>query len=364
MLKVMGSLSRLFSETDVPYLDSRVAENLFCRSFNADNRGREDIAIDAVLNGTGIGIKTFMGDSAQKIAEFNKKLATYSSLSTIAKAKQIAELRNERIDFAKRTCGLNDMLYHCVFREKGKMGLIETEMKMINLSKIKLVGENHSKSIHFSDGKDRYYFNLSKSVLLKSFPKTNVLATIDVDILDDPFELLVSTMGERETTRLLEKEEENPTVLLPLYSIKDNEKVVPGKSGLNQWNASGRPGDPDEVYIPIPAWIHRVYPNFFPGRETPFKLVLPDGSILDAKVCQDNNKALMSKQNKDLGKWILRKVLKLPEKKLLTYRALERIGIDSVSIEKLEDKKYKINFKKIGSFEEFTNISLQKEEAD
>jgi len=67
MLGIVGSLSRLFSESDTPYLDSRVAENLYCKSFNAENKGRDDSSVDAVYEKTGIGIKTFMGSTSLKI---------------------------------------------------------------------------------------------------------------------------------------------------------------------------------------------------------------------------------------------------------------------------------------------------------
>ena len=35
------------------------------------------------------------------------------------------------------------------------------------------------------------------------------------------------------------------------------------KSGLNQWNAGGRPRHSDEVYIPIPSEIHKNFQGFF-----------------------------------------------------------------------------------------------------
>ncbi|MCM1404754.1 MAG: hypothetical protein NC133_04650, partial [Prevotella sp.] len=115
--------------------------------------------------------------------------------------------------------------------------------------------------------------------------------------------------------------------------------------------------DPDEVYIPIPAWIHKVYPNFFPDRDVPFDLILPDSAktVLSAKVCQDGSKALMSNPNKDLGKWLLRKVLRLPEGQLLTYDILIQKGIDSIEISKNTNDSYNINFKKLGTYEDFEN---------
>lgn len=125
------------------------------------------------------------------------------------------------------------------------------------------------------------------------------------------------------------------------------------KSGLNQWNAEGRQRDSNEVYIPIPAEIHHFFPAFFPDRDTPFTLRLPDGRQMQAKICQDNGKALMSYSNKELGQWILRDVLGLNEGELLTYDKLQTIGIDSVRIDKISDDQFEINFSATGSYDNF-----------
>lgn len=136
------------------------------------------------------------------------------------------------------------------------------------------------------------------------------------------------------------------------------------KSGLNQWNASGRTRADDEVYIQIPAWIHRKFPGFFPDRDEPFILLLPNGKRMSAKVCQDGSKALMSNPNKELGKWILRDVLNLKEGELLTYEKLARIGLDSVVIYKSENGIYDIDFARLGSYEEFSGTGNEEEIED
>jgi len=128
---------------------------------------------------------------------------------------------------------------------------------------------------------------------------------------------------------------------------------VPEKSGLNQWNASGRPRDINEIYIPIPIWIHRKFPNFFPPRDQSFELSLPDRATMGAKVCQDDSKALMSNPNSALGKWLLRDVLNLQERELLTYDKLQAIGLDTVVIYKTDNETYDIDFTRIGSYEKF-----------
>ena len=59
-LKSMAALSRLFSTNADAYIDSRIAENLFCKSFAAENSARDDSTADACKNGIGVGIKTFI----------------------------------------------------------------------------------------------------------------------------------------------------------------------------------------------------------------------------------------------------------------------------------------------------------------
>lgn len=126
---------------------------------------------------------------------------------------------------------------------------------------------------------------------------------------------------------------------------------------MNQWNAGGRKRDLSEVYIPVPKAVHKIHPGFFPSRDKPFNLHLPSGQVLKSKICQAGDKALMSYSNKELGEWILRKVLRLKEGELLTDVKLQAIGIDSVRIDKIDDGEYEINFSKLGSFEKFKELN-------
>lgn len=129
-------------------------------------------------------------------------------------------------------------------------------------------------------------------------------------------------------------------VVLPLYSPRSGE--VPVRSGLNQWNAKGRARNSNEVYISIPSHIKREHPDFFPPKEVPFSLSLPNGEILQAKICQDGDKALMSNPNSALGKWILRDVLHLQEKTICTRKHLDLCGIDSLIVAKTSDGRFSL----------------------
>ena len=350
-LELIGSLSNLFSNSKIPYLYYRVAEKIFCNAFVANDLSRGDISFDASKDRMGIGLKTFLEKNKktmQKVAEFNKDRALYKDKSPKDIVKIIAYLRNERILFAQNIASTDTNLYHCIVRDEQVFKIFEEPMKLIDINQIHKV-EMKKNSIWFNDGESEYNFNLSKSTLLKRFYTHNILDEFEVNILDNPLEELEECLYEKRK-ELSEKNKVIDTIYLPLYG-KGN--TVSEKSGLNQWNASGRKRDINEIYIPIPAKIYKVNRNFFPSRDVPFILTLPNQKKLTVKVCQDNRKALMSNPNKALGEWLLRDVLRLKEEELLTYQKLQIIGIDSVKIDKYSNGEYGINFSSIGSYEEF-----------
>jgi len=367
MLAAVGSLSRLFSESDNPFIQYRVAENLFCKAFDAENLSRTDCSADASKDKVGFGIKTFLENNSatmQKVAEFNGEHISFKNLEGGEKIKKVSELRNNRIETTKRIFGLERMIYHCVTRKKNKIIVYEIPMDLVDIENISNVVVNKN-IISFKDGVNEYSFNVTKSTLYKRFVTSKPLLDFSVDILDDPFDSLEKFLHGEEVTLTHGEPAEGEHIFLPLYSVSSGEKIVKEKSGLNQWNAAGRPRDPNEVYIQIPSWIHKTYPGFFPARDTAFTLILPNGKEMVAKVCQDGSKALMSKHNADLGQWLLRDVLDLKEKELLTYDKLQGIGLDSVVIYKNDDGRYDIDFTKLGSYESFKNgVSESLEEED
>lgn len=354
LLSAVGSLSKLFSEAPEPYIAYRVAENLFCKAFEAQNLSRSDVSADASKNKLGFGIKTFLhknGKSFEKIAEFNSDHALFHALGAEEKIRKIAELRNERLDTTKRIFGLDDIVYHCVTRQVGNILVYETPAPLIEIEEIKNLKINGN-TIQFADPSSEYSFNVAKSTLYKRFvTPEHPLLQVPVRILQDPFDQIEKLISE--AGLIFAPIKVQPHVFLPLYSTRGGIKKVPDKSGLNQWNAAGRPRNPNEIYIPIPAWIHRKFPNFFPARDEPFELTLPDRKVLRAKVCQDNRKALMSNPNSALGQWLLRDVMNLKEREPLTYDKLQSIGLDTAVIYKIGRQTYDIDFTRIGSYENF-----------
>ena len=351
LLRKVAALSGLCTESNVdsqtPYLYYRTHEIIFSNSFSVKSRTREDISIDAQQDSLGIGLKTFnyKGKSQmEKIAEFNKDFSSYKEAQTADKARIISELYNRRIKDASNLYKLEAFSFSCVAKAPGKMLVFDTKMELINLKKLRLNStSNPTKSISFSDGVHDYTFSSSKSTLKRRFvlPSKGKVFAIKVDILRDP----LSFLEEVDFKNLVTKKESS-FVLLPLSSHE--------RSGLNQWNAGGRKRNPDEVYIPIPKWIHKCFPAFFPSRDIEFSLNLPNTKALSAKICQDGGKALMSNPNKALGVWLLRDVLKLPEGQVLTDEYLQEIGIDSIKITKVNSHIFDVDYMPYGSYEEFS----------
>lgn len=367
MLSLMAQLSRLFSESDTPYLDYRLTENLFCRYFNAMNDARSCTAYDARLGQLGIGIKTFIlknNQSVEKIAEFNKLKKELNGLKGFELAQKIATFRNERMQFANNQYDVFETQYHIVGRQEGLLRIFNTPYEEVDISKLHLEKDDET-SIVFNDEKNEYRFNKSKSVLMKRFIVPKEYKDVEVSILDEPLDLLEEFFVQRKAGIQTAKKRVrgHDYVILPLYSYsRQNGKYVAEKSGLNQFNAGGRKRNENELYIPVPKAIHNNYPNFFPDRDTPFSLILPDGKILSAKICQDGGKALMSNPNKDLGEWILRKVLKKKPWEIVTMNDLYRLGFDSVCIENLHknnkngESEYRISFTEVSeNYENFIN---------
>lgn len=362
-LTILSGLSRLFSSGSTPYLDYRIVENLFCKCFEAVNLAREDSSYDALKWGIGIGLKTFVFNGAtnkatnQKVAEFDALAPQLAGLDAMTVVKTVSQWRNTRITTADASHGVTDLsIYHVVARADSLLRLFVVPYDPIDVGAIRLDASKSQvgKSLAFTDSKHDYSFYYSKSTLLERFdiPPKGEYIDIPVTIRVDPYDLLRRLADNKYGARVVAKlpstcsslhggvraallpdfgAPREDSVILPLYSTALHGEVS-SRSGLNQWNAEGRPRDPNEVYIPIPQSIHDKNAYFFPARDQIFRLKLPNGSSLTAKVCQQGRKALMSNPNKALGKWLLRDVLRIPAGTVVTRKMLDIAGFDSIVV--------------------------------
>ncbi len=364
MLTIVGNLTLLFSESNCPYLPYRCHENIFCKYLEAENLARSDCSADAKKGRIGVGLKTWMGQNDQKVAEFGRLRETYENLSGMDLVRQIAEYRNERIRVTKNMHGIDQMIYHIVKRVPGAMQILEHAFEYIDIDNLSLIeNRGNVNNTYFTDGNHIYHFSTSKNTLYMIFEDMELLDSFEVEIMNDPYAFLMNAFDEQVgpvvniANQVQAPVDRTNSICLRLYSVKsDGTKFVAEKSGLNQWNAAGRVRNPNEVYIPYPSEDRARTDGFFPPRDTVFNLTFPDGTVIPSKVCQQDSKAIMSNPNKILGEWLLRNVFELPERTLLTYRMLEIFGVDCVIFTKHGDLDYSIDFAESGTYEAFYGI--------
>lgn len=385
-LKIFGSLSGLFKDNKngknakKPYLYYRNHEQLFTRIFEVEDLTRNDSAFDALGSWdgdrVGIGLKTWIHTrdlTYQKVAEFNK-LAPKEISPLIDKGdsyaviKKVASLRNDRIMLDKRLHNTNRDVYHFVTRDDNVMNIVETSYDLIDLNSIELISSDET-TFTFKDRLHKYKFYKSKSVLLEEFDASNyeIIESIPIKQFEDPFELIKMIKLD---TNIKESENKNDVIYLPLYQDKKEGMVVSDCSGVNIRNGksknkgSNTPRPLYEIEVRISKWIHKVFPYFFDLNAlnlvdikneelNDFDLILPDGRVLRGRVKQANGKSLQTNPQGDLGKWILKDVLGLENREIVTMELLERLGIDSLKITKLGRKRFKITVGETGSYEKF-----------
>ncbi|MDO7252562.1 hypothetical protein Q5I06_01330, partial [Helicobacter sp. faydin-H76] len=153
-------------------------------------------------------------------------------------------------------------IYHIIARKEKELVFFETDYEEVNLSDIRNI-KRTEKSLSFSDGKNEYYFNFSKSVLQKKFYIPQQHSKININIIENPFDILKQIGKNILHSNFRQNNIINDYIILPLFSSK-GEKNVPKRSQLNQWNAGGKERNLDEAYIPIPKMIHKFFPDFFP----------------------------------------------------------------------------------------------------
>ena len=396
-LVTVGSLSRLFSDSDLPFFHYRFIENLFVRATGGKNISRQDAVFDALVgenNSIAVGVKTFTvrkkaSYSYEKVQEFTA-LAGKGMLGKMKDKELILTIvkeRNRRILLESATFNIDPSksIYHCLIRREGQAVVHEEPYPTISIKSIVPLSPSgktlsqfltRSSNVHFFDGKNYYRYSRSKNVLLKRFEISGGenWKVIPIEIKEDVFSQLFenalggSVMPNGKITGLFEETLEIPGqdyVILPLYSNRSGKKEVPAKSGLNQWNAGGRQRKFGEAYIPVPRDIHNFCPNFFPIGKS-FSLSLPNTKLpAVASLCQSGNKALMTNPNDELCKWIFKVIdpkfsismyNKPPSRDPYTYADLETAGYDSVKVSKLKDSAipgFEIQFEAIGAYEEF-----------
>lgn len=392
-LKIFGALSGLFKDNKEganarkPYLYYRNHEQLFARVFNVEDLTRKDSAFDALgpweNDRVGIGLKTWIhtkDNTYQKVAEFNKLapevIAPLIKNGTSEEViRKVSQLRNERIMLDKRLYKTDRDVYHFITRDDDVMNIIETPYDLIDIDSLELISDG--KTYTFKDKLHNYKFYTSKSVLLEEFDASagEIVEQIPIEQFNDPFELIRMINLPKENYEVACEEKEdyeviNEEIILPLYQDKKEGPVVSDCSGINirhskpKNKGSNTPRPEYEIEVRVSAWIHHIFPKFFGinafdndeihNKElNDFDLVLPDGRVLRGRIKQENGKSLQTNPQGALGEWILKDVLGLENREVVTMDYLKTLGIDSLRITKLDDKHFKITVAETGAYEKF-----------
>lgn len=137
----------------------------------------------------------------------------------------------------------------------------------------------------------------------------------------------------------LEPEDSGQEIVLSLLAANGE---IHATSGLNWGQRDGR--EPNQAYIPIPACIHRDYPNFFPEHGERFTITTDDGISMVCVVAQQNDKAIECPDNNSILGQYFRNRIGLPLGQFVSKEDLERYGRTNVTISKLDNETFYMDF--------------------
>jgi hypothetical protein len=396
-LKFLGHLSHLFSESSTPLIVPKAAERLFALVTKSEDLGTQDKSFDALMpNGKAVGIKTFRMEGKseakrEKVAELTAQASSggFNNLNNEEIAVRVSELRNNRVISDANEIGatMEAAFYHCLIRKPGFAIIHEESYPTIDIGsiypldrtghKISNFASDVNGNVWFSDGESDYTYSRAKNVLLKKFELAKGFTSqpIELHVIANIWELVLNGEFASIFDSFLQDTEpdiQEEFIVLPLYGSRSADtKKVEEKSGINQWNAGGRVRSYAEAYIPYPVASKKEKPDFFPPRDQKFRLRLPSGKVVMAKVCQQGSKAIMSDPNSELVDWLFPVIdgslekakARFHNRQPYTYQDLFRIGKDSVKIYRDQDKDwdYRMEMAQIGSYEQYLDGTDQEE---
>lgn len=140
-------------------------------------------------------------------------------------------------------------------------------------------------------------------------------------------------------------------VNLPLYHVENEDRVVHKQSGLNWGQRAGR--ESNQAYIPLPSDVRKS--DFFPeyvsegaSARSFFAVITDDGFQMVMVRAQAKGKALHTPEdNSIIGKYFRRR-LGVADGAPVYYSDLTKYGRDYVSLYKLDEETYYLDFSPIG----------------
>ena len=115
---------------------------------------------------------------------------------------------------------------------------------------------------------------------------------------------------------------------------------MPMKSGLN-WGQRGK-RERNQAYIKVPSTVYHT--DFFPAIAVPFTISTDDGRVFTCAIAQQNGKAIHTTESNSLFGAYFRGRLGVPNGEVVTLEALQHYGRTSVTVTKIDDTNYSMDF--------------------
>ena len=201
IMQEMASLSKLFNDYEIPYVDYHFTESCFAKWFNAQNVSVGSTPFDAIIGNLGIGLKTFNykhTKTLEKVSEFNKIASELKGLKDIDIIYKISELKNQRLLEGMKKYGVLQTIYFCIARrckeDEEKSGIKELlffpyDYSLIDISNI-IITESTDKRILFNDSKNEYDYVFSKSTLYQRIIAPENAKIIQFELYPNPWNRL------------------------------------------------------------------------------------------------------------------------------------------------------------------------------
>lgn len=133
-------------------------------------------------------------------------------------------------------------------------------------------------------------------------------------------------------------------VNVPLYSVKQGEKYVPERSGLNWGQRPEAKREPNQAYIQLRPSVYKS--DFFPIRPQHFTVITDDNCTLICTRAQKSTEgqAVHTPQNNSLLGEYFRRRLKVASGAKVVMADLEKYGRDEVTFYKIDDEHFYMDF--------------------
>lgn len=185
-----------------------------------------------------------------------------------------------------------------------------------------------------------YFHSLLAHCVLCTASDVESLIPITTSSFHRPISLAFTPMFNPSTSPEIDTVADLNFEQVELTLLMQNQHAVPTTSGINWGQRDNR--EPNQAYIAIPSSIYRT--NFFPPIAHPFTVLTDDGMQFTFVRAQENGKALHTTENNSILGRYLRQRMGVALGSYVTLEDLERYGRTSVTISKINDSLFFLDF--------------------